>query len=211
MTLRVKICGVTRIEDAELAVSLGAAMIGLNFYSQSPRALTLERAHAIRRAVGSRAEVVGVFVNSPRSDVQFLMRELGLDYIQFHGDEDDTAMSGWPVKVIRAFRVPGAAHSTGSRFALADAIEYCPADYVLLDTYHPALYGGTGQPRSFTDLAGIELSRVILSGGLGPDNVAQAAALRPYAVDVASGVESAPGIKDTVKLRSFISNAKSAG
>jgi phosphoribosylanthranilate isomerase len=186
-------------------------MVGLNFYSRSPRSLTLDQARVIRRAIGTRAEVVGVFVNSPRSDVELLMRELGLDYLQFHGDEDDEATSGWPVKVIRALRAPALDDSEEGSVQLAQAIEHCVADYVLLDTYHPVLYGGTGQSRSFAHLAGIELSRVILSGGLAPANVAAAAALHPYAVDVASGVESAPGIKDAVKLRSFITNAKSAG
>jgi phosphoribosylanthranilate isomerase len=210
VTARVKVCGLTRVEDAELAVSLGAEMIGLNFYPPSPRSLTLEHASAIRRAIRNRAEVVGIFVNSARSNIELLTRELKLDYLQFHGDENDEAISRWPLKVIRALRVPPV-DDRGERLShWAEAIERCRADYVLLDTYHPELYGGTGQARSFTELGGIELSRVILSGGLTPANVGQAAALHPYAVDVASGVESAPGIKDAAKLRSFIINAKSA-
>jgi phosphoribosylanthranilate isomerase len=131
------------------------------------------------------------------------MRELKLDYLQFHGDEDDDALAGWPLKVIRALRL--------ERIASADDIERCTADYVLLDTWHPRLFGGTGQTRALDDISGLALGRVILSGGLNPGNVANAAALNPYAVDVASGIESAPGIKDPAKLRSFILNAKSAG
>ena len=210
MTARIKICGLTRVEDAELAVSLGAEMIGLNFYPPSPRSLTLERADAIRRVIRNRAEVVGVFVNSARSTIELLIRELKLDYLQFHGDENDEAISGWPLKVIRALRMPPVDGERRRLSHLAEAIERSRADYVLFDTYHPELYGGTGQARSFTELDGIELSRVILSGGLTPANVVQAATLRPYAVDVASGVESVPGIKDAAKLRSFIINAKSA-
>jgi phosphoribosylanthranilate isomerase len=203
MTVKVKICGVTREEDAELAIGLGAEMIGLNFYPPSPRSLTLQQADGIRRLIGNRCEVVGVFVNAAREYIEPRMRELRLDYLQFHGNEDDHALRGWPVKVIRVLRLDG---------RLSDAtLERCKADYVLLDTWHPDLFGGTGRPRSLDGLDALDLKRVILSGGLTAANVAQAAALHPYAVDVASGVESAPGLKDSTKLRSFILNAKSAG
>lgn len=203
MTVKVKICGVTRQEDAELAIGFGADMIGLNFYPLSPRSLTLEQARAIRLVISDRCEVVGVFVNAARSYIEHRVRELDLDYLQFHGDEDDDALLGWPLKVIRALRLEGV--------VAADAIERCKADYVLLDTWHPQLFGGTGRARSLDGLEGLPLGRVIVSGGLSPENVAPATALCPYAVDVASGIESAPGIKDPAKLRSFILNAKSAG
>jgi phosphoribosylanthranilate isomerase len=203
MTVRVKICGIKRVEDAELAIGFGADLIGFNFYPPSPRSLTLEDARTIRDVIGDRCEVVGVFVNAARSYIDQRMRELRLDWLQFHGDEDDDALSGWPRKVIRTLRL--------ERIVSAHAIERCKADYVLLDTWHPHLFGGTGQARSLEDLGEFPLTRVILSGGLNPENVAQAAALRPYAVDVASGIEAAPGIKDPAKLRSFIFNAKSAG
>lgn len=203
MTVKVKICGVTRAEDAEMAIHFGADLIGLNFYPPSPRSLTLEQARGIRRVIGDRCEVVGVFVNAARSYIEQRMRELKLDYLQFHGDEDDEALSGWPLKVIRALRLGG--------IVSADVIERCKADYMLLDTWHPQLFGGTGRARSLEGLDGLALDRVILSGGLNPENVREAAALRPYAVDVASGIESVPGVKDPAKLRSFILNAKSAG
>jgi phosphoribosylanthranilate isomerase len=192
------------VEDADLAIDLGADLIGLNFYPPSPRSLTLDRARTIRSAIGTRCEVVGVFVNASRRTIEEHARELALDYLQFHGDETDEELAGWRVKIIRALRLPPGA-------GLAQEIQHCTADYVLLDTYHPSLYGGTGQQRSFSELQGLELSRVMLSGGLGPANVARAVALKPYAVDVASGVESAPGIKDAATLRSFFANAKSAG
>jgi phosphoribosylanthranilate isomerase len=203
VTLKVKICGVTRAEDAELAIGFGADLIGLNFYPPSPRSLTIEQARRIRAVIGNRCEVVGVFVNTERGCINEIRDALKLDYLQFHGDETDDALTGWPLKVIRAFRM--------ERIVSTVEIERCKADYVLLDTWHPHLFGGTGQARSFESLEGIPLGRVILSGGLNPDNVAQAAALRPFAVDVASGVESAPGIKQPSKLGSFILNAKSAG
>jgi phosphoribosylanthranilate isomerase len=202
MSVRVKICGITSVEDAELALAFGADMIGLNFYAPSPRSLTLERARVIRGAIGGRCEVAGVFVNASRDYIAERLRELRLGALQFHGDESDGDLAGWPVKVIRALRLK-------SGLPLA-AIADCKADYVLLDTFHPGLFGGTGVARPLGGLEKIDLARAFISGGLTPDNVAEAAALKPYAVDVASGVESAPGVKDRAKLRSFIANAKSS-
>ena len=203
MAVQVKICGVTRVEDAEAAVTLGAGMIGLNFYPPSPRCISVERAIEIRRAIGNRATVIGVFVNATREYVGERLREVELDMLQFHGDEDEDAIRGWAVEVIRAFRLR------------ADVPELTlpttAADYVLLDTFHPGLYGGSGQARPLAGLERLDLARVFISGGLAPGNVRAAAALNPYALDVASGVESAPGIKDHDKLRSFIANAKSFG
>ncbi len=203
MSVRIKICGVTRVEDAELAAALGADLIGLNFYPPSPRCLSLERAGEIKRTIAGRSRLVGVFVNASRDYVEERRRELALDMLQFHGDEDEDALSGWPVPVIRALRLKG-----GVR---ADLIRRTRADYLLLDAFHPALFGGTGQALPFHELKRLDLKRIFISGGLRPDNVAEAVALAPYGVDVASGVESAPGIKDHAKLRSFIVNAKSSG
>jgi phosphoribosylanthranilate isomerase len=197
----VKICGVTRVQDAQTAIAFGAEMIGLNFYPPSPRCLSIDHARAIRRAIGARAMVVGVFVNANRDYVEERRRELGLDMIQFHGDEDESALSGWPIKLIRAWRLRADATDP--------ALPVTRADYILLDTFHLELYGGSGQARPLIGLERLDLSRVFISGGLTPANVGAAAALHPYAVDVASGVESAPGIKDPDKLRSFIANAKS--
>jgi phosphoribosylanthranilate isomerase len=201
MSVRVKVCGVTRVADAELAISLGIDLIGLNFYPPSPRSLTIERAREIRHAIGSRCEVVGVFVNARREHIREHLSELRLDFLQFHGDENEDALKDWPVRVVRALRL-----KNGTAFELHGRIS---ADYLLLDTFDPELFGGTGRMRSLEGLENIDLSRVFLSGGLSPDNVAAAAGLNPYAVDVASGVESAPGVKDPAKLRSFIVNAKS--
>jgi phosphoribosylanthranilate isomerase len=202
MSMQVKICGVTRIEDAESAITLGADIIGLNFYSPSPRSLTFTQARELRAAIGNRCQVAGVFVNASRPYIAERLADLRLDWIQFHGDEPDEALRGWPVKVIRALRLKGA--------AAPEALICGSADYLLLDTFHPDRFGGTGRERSLVDLERAELSRVFLSGGLNAANVATAAALHPFGVDVASGVESAPGIKDPDKLRDFITNAKSA-
>src|SRR5579863_2254474 len=201
MAVRVKICGVTRIEDAEAAIAAGADIIGLNFYAPSPRCVTIGKAREICEAIGKRCEVAGVFVNAERDYIEERLRTLDLDILQFHGNEDDAALAGWPVKVIRALRLRDEDP--------AELIARSPADYVLIDTFHPELFGGTGKPRALGALAGLNLQRVLISGGLTPDNVAEAAALKPYAVDVASGVEAAPGVKDHAKLRSFIVSAKS--
>ena len=212
MGVRVKICGVTRVDDAEMAVALGAEIIGLNFHPASPRYVGLERAREIREAIAGRCLMVGVFVNATREYIDERLREAGLDLLQFHGDEDESELAGWPVKVIRALRLK--ADSPGDRISnslVSSTLAGTKADYVLLDTFHPQLYGGTGEARPLDGLKGLDLTRVFISGGLHPGNVAEASALRPYAVDVASGVESAPGVKDPAKLRSFIANAKSSG
>ena len=202
MMVRVKICGVTCVEDAEAAISAGADLIGLNFYRPSPRYLDRASAHAIRQVIGHRAQVVGVFVNEARSRIDDCARDLVLDMLQFHGDEEENALSGWTLPVIRALRV-----RAGEAFV---AISRSHADYILLDTFNSALYGGSGVARPLEELEQLDLSRVFISGGLNAANVAAAAALGPYAVDVASGVESIPGLKDHLKLRSFVANAKSA-
>ncbi len=192
----------TRVDDALLACEFGADLIGLNFYRPSPRYLSLESARKIKQAVAGRAALVGVFVNAERDYVERMLKELALDFIQFHGDEDQSALAEWPVPTIRAYRLRSDPP--------ADLVRRSRADYVLIDSYDPALFGGTGRALPLALLTGIDLRRTIISGGLGPDNVAAAAALNPWAVDVASGVESAPGLKDPSKLRSFIVNAKSS-
>ena len=206
MTVRVKICGVTRVADAIRAADLGADFIGINFYPPSPRHVELEQAVEICRAVAldGRARLVGVFVNAIRDYISERIERLRLDLVQFHGDEDDAALAGWPVPVIRAIRIKDDAPSR-------TAVEQMAAAYILIGRFDPKLYGGTGRSLNLKKIAGFDLGRVFISGGLTPPTVAAAAALGPYAVDVASGVESAPGIKDEKKMRSFIANAKSSG
>jgi len=202
VSVKIKICGVTRANDARLACELGADLIGLNFYRPSPRCISLETAREIKQAVAGRAALVGVFVNAERAYVERMLAELALDFIQFHGDEDEGALAGWPVPTIRALRLRSESP--------AELTRRSRASYVLLDSYDPALFGGTGRALPLAQLAGIDLSRTIISGGLGPERVAEAVALNPWAVDVASGVECTPGVKDPAKLRSFIVNAKSS-
>jgi phosphoribosylanthranilate isomerase len=199
MTARVKICGITRVEDAHAAIAAGADMIGLNFYAKSPRYVELDRAREIRTAIGSSAKVVGVFVNASRTYIEERLRAASLDMIQFSGDEGDAALAGWLVPLIVARRLrPGEVPSVTAR----------RADYVMFDAFDEKLHGGTGIRIPLDQLRRLDLSRAFVAGGLNPDNVAEVAALEPYAVDCAGGVESSPGIKDHDKLRSFIANAK---
>jgi len=199
MTVRVKICGITRVEDARAAIATGADMIGLNFYAESPRHVSVDRARDIRAAIGSRAKVVGVFVNAQRAYVDERLRGASLDMIQFSGDEDDAALAGWPVPLIVTRRLKAGESSS---------VMPGRSDYVLLDAFNEKLFGGTGNRIALDQLRRLDLSRAFVAGGLNPDNVAEVAALGPYAVDCASGVESSPGVKDHEKLRSFVNNAK---
>ena len=195
---RVKVCGITRVEDALLAVDLGATALGFVFWPQSPRAVTIERTRRITDALPPFVSAVGVFVNQPPGEVSGTARLAGLTAIQLHGDEDATAYTGCGVHVIRALPV-------GNDFTLSMVQDVPAAMTVLLDAHDPVRRGGTGRPIDWTTAAAAARVRpIILSGGLRPENVQQAAvAVRPYALDVSSGVESAPGVKDEGKLRAF--------
>ena len=204
MSVRVKICGVTSVADALLAADCGADLIGLNFYPPSPRWVSLATACAIRDALPEHVWCVGVFVNAERSSIATLHQELRLHAVQFHGDETRTDVQDWPCMTIKALRVP-------AEGPLPDWQDF-PVNYLLLDTHKPGRYGGTGERFSWERLTLLSVecrNRLILAGGLTPENVTEAArAVRPWAVDVASGVESAPGRKDPEKVRAFIANAK---
>lgn len=211
MSIRVKICGITSVADAQYAVQAGADLIGLNFYPRSPRAVAETTAQEIRAALPGHVLCVGVFVNAARTQIAALVESLELDAIQFHGDEDTTALEGWSVQTIQAVRVPQHESLAG----LSERVARSQADYVLLDTYRPGRYGGTGKTFAWEQAASLPvpfLERTILAGGLTPENVAEAVrTVRPWAIDVASGVEFAPGRKDVEKLHTFIHNAKTAG
>lgn len=211
MSVRVKICGVTSVADALHAVECGADMIGLNFYPPSPRFLTLSAAHAIRAALPPHIQCVGIFVNAAREEIAALVARVPLDIIQFHGDETATELRGWPCPTIKVTRIPAV-------WVPADGVipplESVSSTYLLLDTYNPGRYGGTGEVFAWDAAAALPQAvrqRLLLAGGLTPDNVAAAVrTVRPWAVDVASGVESTPGQKNPEKVRAFITNAKTA-
>ena len=206
MSVRVKICGITNVEDACLAVEAGADLIGLNFYPPSPRCISEPTAREIRAVLPATVWSVGVFVNAEREQIVTLAGRLDLHAVQFHGDETHTDCSGWSQKTIKAARI-------GSEDPSLEWEAY-PTDYILLDTYRPGRYGGTGETFAWEGVANLSVAqrqRIILAGGLTPENVTAAVqAVQPWAVDVASGVESTPGRKDPEKLRAFIHYAKTA-
>lgn len=195
----VKICGVTRVEDARLAVEMGAELIGLNFWPQSPRFLSLEAARPIVEEIVGQARSVGVWVNPTRREVTALDEDLSLDLLQFHGDQDPAAVDWFPDRVIKAIRV-------GPDLDTDRLGEYPRAWGFLFDCAPSGVYGGTGISWSYERIAELQSSKpVLLAGGLDPDNVG-AAVVESGAdfVDVCSGVEAAPGIKDPDLLQRFI-------
>ena len=197
----VKICGVTNLEDARRAVDLGAWAIGLIFYSGSPRRCRASEAAAITAALRRRVEIAGVFVNAHLDEVAHKADDLGLSLLQLHGDEGPAycaeAARRTGCRVIKAARV----RSRGD----VDALETFHTDFHLVDGHAPGLAGGTGETFDWSLLRARRTDiPLILSGGLRPENVGEAiAAVHPFAVDVASGVEAEPGRKDPDKLEAF--------
>lgn len=201
--IRVKICGVTRVADAVHAARAGADAIGLNFAAASPRRVTLAQAAEIAAALPRGVCRVGIFVDADRETVAAALAQVPLDAVQFHGDEPPELCAGWGVPTIKAVRVRGPE-------TLAAASGYA-VDYLLADAWVAGQAGGTGQRVPLGWLTGVARERLILAGGLTPDSVADAVrAVRPAGVDVASGVEAAPGIKDPEKVERFIANARLA-
>ena len=202
MSVRVKICGVTRLEDARLAWAAGADALGLNFYPRSPRYVTAQVAAALARTRPALGSVVGVFVNEAPDTIRALVRECGLTAVQLHGDEPPEACSGYGVPVIKALRVRGPEDVERAR-------RYVGAGDVtslLLDGAAPG-YGGGGVGFDWSLVARLAEAGVpvLVAGGLHPGNVQEAVrATRPYGVDVASGVEASPGIKDADAVRAFV-------
>jgi phosphoribosylanthranilate isomerase len=192
----VKVCGVIDPENARMVAEWGADFLGLNFYPRSPRYVDAGRAREIAAAVRGRLSLVGVFVNRPAAEIEEIVEQIGLDLIQLSGDEAPAEVAPFAGRAIKVFRTGG---NPGSE--ALDA--YGDVWGVLFDASHGALYGGTGESWGYESVAGIAARRkVFLAGGLGPGNAAQAvAACRPFAIDVCSRVESAPGIKDPELLR----------
>jgi phosphoribosylanthranilate isomerase len=201
MRARVKICGLRRLEDAMLAAELGADAVGFVFWPGSPRFLDPYRARDIARRLPPFLTTVGVFVDQPAEYVNGVADLLALGAVQFHGHEPAADYARASHRVIKAVAVGEAFDRT------RDLDPVPPHVTVLLDAHDPVKRGGTGKPIDWTVAADVARTRrVILSGGLQPSNVQAAVeAVRPYAVDVSSGVESSPGVKDADKLRAFFS------
>ena len=196
---RVKICGITRVEDAMAASDAGADAIGLVFYAPSPRNVAPLEAVRLVAPVSSFITTVGLFVNPKADEVRKVLELVPLDRLQFHGDETEAFCRQFDTPYIKALRAkPGADFA-----ALADA--YSSAAGILLDSYKPGVAGGTGEVFDWRLIPASLRSSIILAGGLNADNVASAIrAVSPGAVDVSGGVESSPGIKSTAKIRAFI-------
>jgi phosphoribosylanthranilate isomerase len=197
MTL-VKICGVTRLEDAQLAVELGASAIGFVFWPSSPRYIPPSRAAEIVDALPSRVAFIGVFVDQTRNFVWNAAEQVGLTALQLHGDETSAFATALPRPVIKAVPVT-------PDFSLEAVMEIPRALTVLLDAHDPVRRGGTGETIDWSVAAAVAWRRpIFLSGGLHAGNIREAIArVNPHAVDISSGVESAPGIKDPEKLRAL--------
>jgi phosphoribosylanthranilate isomerase len=203
--VEIKICGITRVEDALAAIELGAAMIGLNFYAGSPRCITLQRAQEIAAAVAGRAKLVGVFVNMNVSEVLRIVRAVPLDAVQFHGDESrrECEAVAKEFDVIRALKV-------NAEFSKERSAEFACCSGLLLDA-PSAGHGGSGESFNWASVRwesvreGSPTAKLFLAGGLHARNIAEAiAVVHPDAVDVCSGVESEKGIKSVEKMREFV-------
>jgi len=206
LTTQIKICGVTNLDDALMCARAGANFLGLNFYEPSPRSVDVATARAISDGAraGFNLECVGVFVNQDKSEVERIMREGRLDIAQLHGDEtieDCLDLKSRGVRIIKALRV-------GESFKIDDARVYADAcEAVLLDAYDKTLYGGSGATFDWAVARAVKqvVPRLFLAGGLKPANVADAVRqVAPFAVDTASGVESAARTKDESLVRAFI-------
>jgi len=193
----VKICGITRLEDAEVAVDCGAQAIGFVFWPESPRYIAPSRARAIVQRLPPFVTSVGVFVNQPVVHVNETAALVGLGVVQLHGDEDRGHATSIGRPVLKAMTVAGA-------MAMADD-EWPAPSMILLDAHDPVRRGGTGRTIDWTGAASVSSRRrIVLAGGLTVDNVARAiACVRPFGIDVSSGVEQAPGIKDHGRIRAL--------
>ena len=203
--IRVKICGITNAVDALAAIDAGANLLGFNFYSQSPRHIAEAEVAKIRPQLPKKVDAVGIFVNASAADVAVVCKSLKLDAVQLHGDEtpETVAELARNLPVVKAFRVE-------PDFPLGILDEYPEAFAFLFDAAHTGQYGGTGRATDWDVARRAAVGRrIILAGGLKVENVAAAVRIvRPYGIDVASGVESRPGNKDHGLLREFIQEVR---
>lgn len=201
--MQVKICGITNIEDATVAVAAGADALGLVFYAASPRHLGIDRAAAIAAAVPPFVTLTGLFVNAAAEEVQSVLAKVPLNLLQFHGDEDAGYCAQFLRPYIKALRMKDGLD------VLAAMDEHPRARGFLLDAYRPGVPGGTGETFDWQRVPQHSGRPVVLAGGLDPDNVARAIEIaRPQAVDVSGGVEASPGRKDPQRVAAFIRAAK---
>lgn len=205
MRTRIKVCGFTRVEDALCAAALGVDAIGLVFYPPSPRHVDLDAAAAIARALPAFVSVVGLFVDAEADFVREALSRVRLDCLQFHGDEAPEACGIYDKSYIKAVRMTADSD--------LDALQrrYADAAGLLLDAYHPGMPGGSGQRFDWDLIPSGRQLPLILAGGLTPENAGDAVrAVRPYALDVSSGVEAGKGVKDAAKMADFVRTTNQA-
>ena len=196
---RIKICGITRPEDGLAVAAAGADAIGLVFYSESPRAVTIAQAQAIISVLPPFVTRVGLFVDASQQELDMVLDQVELDVLQFHGNESLLQCESAGKEYMKAVRVQGTAD------ILAALEQYPSASALLLDTYHPNLPGGTGETFDWDKIPADLAKPVVLAGGLTAGNIAQAInAVNPYAVDISGGVEQSKGIKSVDKIVEFI-------
>lgn len=205
MRTRVKICGLTREQDVEAAVGAGADALGFVFYGPSPRNVSIAKAVELVKGLPPYVTSVALFVNAAADEIARVVDEVGIDLLQFHGDEPpefcDTHERPW----MRALRMRPEVDP------LAEAGRFGAARGLLLDAYRPGVPGGTGETFDWARIPADLASRIVLAGGLTPSNVRQAVRqVRPYGVDVSGGVESDKGIKDAEKIKAFIEEVRHA-
>lgn len=203
--IRTKICGITSVADAQVAINAGADAIGLVFYPASPRAVTIDQAEAIALAVGPFVTVTGLFVDADEAFIRDVLAQVSLHVLQFHGDESSDYCNQFQRPHMKAIRMR-------PDVDVGAEIQKCPnAVGILLDAYRAGVPGGTGETFDWQRVPKQSPKPIILAGGLTPENVALAvSSTQVYGVDVSGGVESAPGKKDAQKVRSFIHNARHA-
>ncbi|MBW7469981.1 phosphoribosylanthranilate isomerase [Marinobacter sp. F4218] len=199
MSVRVKICGLTRVEDIEAAVKAGADALGLVFYEPSPRSVSIVQAAELARHVPAFVSVVGLFVNPTKDEVREVLDRVPLDLLQFHGDESAEFCAQFGRRWIKAIRV------RQGREIQAAFTDYSQASGLLVDAWDPDRFGGTGQSFNWDLIPSDRPMPLILAGGLSSDNVSRAVEqVKPWAVDVSGGVEQSKGIKDIEKISDFI-------
>lgn len=202
--VRVKICGITRVEDALAAVAAGAHAIGFVFCAASPRAVTPEQAATIMASLPPFVSTVALFVNASEREIRHTLSLAPVSLLQFHGDEPEADCVRYGLPWIKAIQV-----RPGQDVAALTAL-WPQASGILLDAWHPQLKGGTGHAFDWSLVPAKASKPIILAGGLTPENVADAIRqTRPYAVDVSGGVEQAKGLKDAEKINAFLAGVRS--
>jgi phosphoribosylanthranilate isomerase len=203
MRTRVKICGITRVEDAVSAVNAGADAIGLVFYAPSPRCVSVEQAQKIVSVIPPFVSVVGLFVNAPKVEIEAILSKVRLDILQFHGDETSEQCAQIKMPYYKAIRVKADTN------LVQYAVEFNGAKALLLDAHSDVAFGGTGQTFDWNLIPKNITKPIILAGGLTAENVKNAIQqVKPYAVDVSGGVELTKGIKDVAKIAAFMQAVK---